>query len=54
MEDVGILPDSAEEGSPLLSRTKGEATNPDLLGKEEGETKDWGRESFQAQCMRDY
>jgi hypothetical protein len=43
----------AEEGSPLLFRTKGEATHPDLLGKE-GEAEDWGKESFQAQHMRDY
>jgi hypothetical protein len=43
-----------EEGSPLLFRTKREATHPDLLGKEEGEAEDWGKESFQAQCMRDY
>jgi hypothetical protein len=44
----GSLPDSAEEGSPLLFRTKGVATHPDLLGKE-GEAEDWGKESFWAQ-----
>jgi hypothetical protein len=49
-----FLPDSAEEGSPLLFRTKREATHPDLLGKEKGEAEDWGKESFQAQHMRDY
>jgi hypothetical protein len=38
----------------LLFRTKREATHPDLLGKEEGKAEDWGKESFQAQCMRDY
>jgi hypothetical protein len=32
---------------------KGEATYPDLLGKEELAV-DWGKENFQAQCMRDY
>jgi hypothetical protein len=48
------LPDSAEEGSPLLSRTKAEATHPLLHGKEEGEAEDWGKESSQAQYMKDY
>jgi hypothetical protein len=33
----------AKEGSLLLLRTKGEATHPDLLGKEE-EAEDWGKE----------
>jgi hypothetical protein len=34
----------AKEGSLLLLRTKGEATHPDLLGKEEEEAEDWGKE----------
>jgi hypothetical protein len=50
----GSLPDLTEEGSPLLSRIKGAATHPNLLGKEEGEAEDWEKESSQAQCMRNY
>jgi hypothetical protein len=44
----------AEEGSPLLSRTKKEATHLDLFGKKEGETENWEKENSQAQHMRDY
>jgi hypothetical protein len=35
----------------LLSRTKRVATHLDLLGKEEGEAEDWGKEWLR---MRDY
>jgi hypothetical protein len=51
---LGFLLDSAKEESLLLSRTKKEATHPDLLGKEEGGDEDFGKESFQAQHTRDY
>jgi hypothetical protein len=45
----------AEEGSPLLSRSQGATTHPDLFGKEEkGEAEDLGKESSQAQSMKDY
>jgi hypothetical protein len=54
LTDVRISPRFTEEGSPLLFRTKGEATHPELLGKEEGEAEYWGKESFQAQHMRDF
>jgi hypothetical protein len=40
---LGSLPDSTQGGSPLLPRTKWEATHPDQLRKEEGEAKDWGK-----------
>jgi hypothetical protein len=50
----GSLPDLAEKGIPLLFRTKEEATQPDLHENEDVEAEDWGKESFQAQSMRDY
>jgi hypothetical protein len=46
MGDAGSLPDSVEERSPLLFRIKGEATHPELLGKNEGEAEDWGKREF--------
>jgi hypothetical protein len=49
----GSLPDSAKEAHCCLEQ-RGEAIHPELLGKEEGEAEDWGKESFQAQHMRDY
>jgi hypothetical protein len=49
----GSLPDSAKEAHSCLEQ-RGEAIHPELLGKEEGEAEDWGKESFQAQHMRDY
>jgi hypothetical protein len=51
----GIFPKFPEERSSLLFRAKGKRnTHPELPGREEGETEIWGKESFQAQCMRDY
>jgi hypothetical protein len=34
------------DGSPLVFRTKGEATHPELLEKEEGEAEGWGKREF--------
>jgi hypothetical protein len=52
--DIGISPRLNWRRKPLLSRTKGAATHPDLLGKEEEEAEDQEKESSQAQRMRDY
>jgi hypothetical protein len=46
----GSLPDSAEEGLEQI----GEATYPELLGKSKEKLRIGGKESFQAQCMREY
>jgi hypothetical protein len=41
-EMEGSSSDSAEEGSPLLSRSKGVSPHPNLVGKEEeGEAEGW-------------
>jgi hypothetical protein len=51
----GSLPDSAEEGSRLLFRTKGgRPLILNYLGKRKEKLQIGGKESFQSQCMRDY
>jgi hypothetical protein len=51
---AGIFPKLPEEGSPLLFRAKGEGTLIlNYLGKGKERLRVEGKESFQAQCMRD-
>jgi hypothetical protein len=53
---VGIFPKLPEERSSLLFRAKGDRGTLILncLGKGKERMRVGGKESFQAQCMRDY
>jgi hypothetical protein len=53
---AGIFPKLSEEGSPLLFRAKGRRGTLILnyLGKGKERMRIGGKESFQAQHMRDY
>jgi hypothetical protein len=53
---AGIFPKLPEEGSPLLFRAEeGRGTHIlNYLGKGKERLRIGGKESFQAQCMRDY
>jgi hypothetical protein len=52
---IGIFPNSLKkEAHCCLEQTGEGGTHPELPGKGEGEAEGWGKESFQAQCMRDY
>jgi hypothetical protein len=50
----GFFPNSLKKEPHCCLEQRGEATHPELLQKEEGEAEDCGKESFQAQRMRDY
>jgi hypothetical protein len=51
----GFFPEFLKKEAHCCLEQSGEGdAHPELFGKGEGEAEDWGKVSFQAQCMRDY